>query len=90
MHLFVMLFTLALLGFISWYPGFIGSHLLGAFGAGMCFVHVPRSRAPRSFSHHFTSPEFAPRTRSAHQQRRGSAAQQADGLRARRAAGKRA
>ena len=45
MQLFIMMFTLALLGFITWYPGFIGSHLLGAFGAGMCFVNVPRSHS---------------------------------------------
>ena len=40
-----MIFTLAIMGLVSWIPGFVGSHLLGAFGAGMCFVNVPRSHS---------------------------------------------
>ena len=43
LHLFIMVFVLALFGLLSWLDGFIGSHLLGAFSAGMCFVNVPRS-----------------------------------------------
>jgi len=47
-HLLLMFLTLAFLGWLSaqseWNGvPFIGSHLLGAFGAGMCWVNVPRS-----------------------------------------------
>ena len=45
LQLFLMVFSLAGLGLLSWVPGFVGSHLLGAFGAGMLFVNVPRSQA---------------------------------------------
>ena len=58
-HLMLMLLTLFFFGWISWIPSlgsmdqypaggnlpFIGSHLLGAFAAGMCWVNVPRSHA---------------------------------------------
>ena len=39
-HLCLMLSSLVL---YSWIGAIIGSHLLGAFVAGMCFVNVPRS-----------------------------------------------
>ena len=39
-HLCIMLLMLALCAYIG---AMIGSHLLGAFVAGMCFVSVPRS-----------------------------------------------
>ena len=42
-HLTVMLLSLLLFGYLSSIDMFIGSHLLGAFVAGMCFVNVPRS-----------------------------------------------
>ena len=42
-HLSIMMFTLILFAYLSSIKGFIGSHLLGAFAAGMCFVNVPRS-----------------------------------------------
>jgi len=41
-HLFVMLLSLT---FFSWVGAILGSHLLGAFVAGMCFTKVPRSHA---------------------------------------------
>jgi Kef-type K+ transport system membrane component KefB/glycine cleavage system regulatory protein len=44
-HLMIMMATLLLCGWITSIEGFIGSHLLGAFGAGMMFVNVPRSHA---------------------------------------------
>jgi len=48
-HLFIMVGTLCLFAYITSLTnpphGFIGSHLLGAFVAGMCFVNVPRSHA---------------------------------------------
>ena len=34
-----------LFSYLTSIQGFIGSHLLGAFAAGMCFVNVPRSHA---------------------------------------------
>lgn len=42
LHLAIMLLVLC---FFGWFTSnsFIGSHLLGAFGAGMCFVNVDRS-----------------------------------------------
>lgn len=50
MHLLMMFLTLMFLGWVSSVEEvngipFIGSHLLGAFGAGMCWVNVPRSHA---------------------------------------------
>jgi len=39
-HLLLMLISLVLFGYIGY---LIGSHLLGAFVAGMCFIGVPRS-----------------------------------------------
>ena len=41
-HLFLMLAWLVLLGWLAYI--LIGSHLLGAFAAGMCFVNVGRSQ----------------------------------------------
>ncbi len=41
-HLFLMLSSLAL---YAWIGALLGSHLLGAFVAGMCFTKVPRSHA---------------------------------------------
>ena len=49
-HIFLMVVTLSVLAYITaikemWDGGaFIGSHLLGAFVAGVCFVNVPRSQ----------------------------------------------
>ena len=49
-HIFLMVVTLSVLAYITaikemWDGGaFVGSHLLGAFVAGMCFVNVPRSQ----------------------------------------------
>jgi Kef-type K+ transport system membrane component KefB len=40
LHLFAMI---ACLIFFGWIGSLIGSHLLGAFVAGICFVNVPRS-----------------------------------------------
>ena len=42
-HLSIMIATLCLCAYLSSIKEFIGSHLLGAFVAGMCFVNVPRS-----------------------------------------------
>jgi Kef-type K+ transport system membrane component KefB len=39
----IMLLTLIVSAYLTSIKGFIGSHLLGAFAAGMCFVNVPRS-----------------------------------------------
>ena len=39
-HLVIMILSLVLYAFLG---SLIGSHLLGAFVAGMCFVNVPRS-----------------------------------------------
>ena len=44
-HLFLMVVTLCFFGWFTSVQIIIGSHLLGAFVAGMCFVNVPRSQA---------------------------------------------
>jgi len=50
-HIFLMVATLSICAYITAIKeaadggAFIGSHLLGAFVAGMCFVNVPRSQA---------------------------------------------
>ena len=50
-HIFLMVATLSVCAYITSIKeaadggAFIGSHLLGAFVAGMCFVNVPRSQA---------------------------------------------
>ena len=49
-HIFLMVATLSVCAYITAIKeaadggAFIGSHLLGAFVAGMCFVNVPRSQ----------------------------------------------